>query len=530
MRSTYSVSKRATLFAILIIAMFGSSSLAHTYLSSVTLDGVKLNEGDCVRPQRAQAKENPIPLVTSADMTCGWLPEARNPANRKCPIAAGSKIGFQWHHNYNNDADDILEATHKGPIQYFLAKSDTGAGNVWFKIYEDGYNPSTQKWATDKLIENRGKMEITIPADIAPGNYLLRGEILALHNAYAVDGIQPYVGCVELTISGSGSANPPGVSFPGYYTNTGPGMLFDVYSSYNSYTIPGPALYKPSTTTPTNPTNSPTSPTSSPTTRPTSAPTTRPGSSSTSSSPTTPPTNPPSSGNVKLQLNGGSNAYWLGVIAYGGSETIVKVEITDSGSLTSWTALLDLSYAYVYTGAELRMPISVRVTSSSGKTVTATNVFTSFSTNLIDTGKTFSSSPSTPTSTPTQPTSTPTTQPTSTPTTRPTITPTTRPTSPPTTPTSSTKITLLSGVSEWWLGLTVSGNSRDITKVELKDSNTLSSYVPMASNSWGWAYPTQGSPLVTPLTVRLTSTEGKTVTATINSITSNSVFSTSDSL
>lgn len=523
MASTYGFTTRILLLAGLLIALFVNSSFAHTYLSSVYLDGAALSEGDCVRPHPDQQKEYPIPLVTAADMTCGWLPAASGSANRKCPIAAGSTIGIQWHHNSISASDDILEATHKGPIQYFLAKSETGAGNVWFKIYEDGYSASEGKWATDKMIANRGRMDIKIPSDIAPGNYLLRGEILALHNAYAVNGIQPYVGCVELTISGSGSANPAGVAFPGYYTPTGPGMLFDVYSPYSSYTIPGPALYVPGTAPTTKPTSAPTTtPTSAPTTKPTTgsstSPTTRP-----TSAPTTVPTTAPSSGTVKVQLNGGSSVWWLGVIVYGGSETVVKVEITDSGSVSTWKTLVDMSYAFVYNGGnQLTLPISVRVTSASGKQVTANNVFTSFGTDLIDTGKSFSSTnvpastpaPPAPTSTPTSPAS-------------PTTTPTNAPT---TTPSGTTKITLLSGVSEWWFAMSISGNSEDIAKVELKDAGALSSYVRMTSNSWGWAYPTQGSSLVTPLTVRVTSNSGKTVTATVSSINSGLVVATNGSL
>jgi hypothetical protein len=44
------------------------------------------------------------------------------------------------------------------------------------------------------MINNGGVLQFTIPTDIAPGNYLLRGEIIALHGAYNVNGAQPYVG------------------------------------------------------------------------------------------------------------------------------------------------------------------------------------------------------------------------------------------------------------------------------------------------------------------------------------------------
>lgn len=57
-------------------------------------------------------------------------------------------------------------------------------------------------------------------ADIAPGDYLLRAEVLALHVASSINQAQFYVSCYQITVSGTGSATPSGVSFPGAYKNT----------------------------------------------------------------------------------------------------------------------------------------------------------------------------------------------------------------------------------------------------------------------------------------------------------------------
>lgn len=46
----------------------------------------------------------------------------------------------------------------------YLAKSDTGSGNVWFKIYEDGY--SGGKWGVDRMLDKRGRVDIKIPSGI----------------------------------------------------------------------------------------------------------------------------------------------------------------------------------------------------------------------------------------------------------------------------------------------------------------------------------------------------------------------------
>jgi hypothetical protein len=63
-----------------------------------------------------------------------------------------------------------------------MANSETGSGNVWFKIYQSGklnsYTGSDYnqvQWASpDQLLANDCTMYFDIPYDLAPGNYLLR--------------------------------------------------------------------------------------------------------------------------------------------------------------------------------------------------------------------------------------------------------------------------------------------------------------------------------------------------------------------
>ena len=62
----------------------------------------------------------------------------------------------------------------------------------WFKIAEDGLD-SSGKWGVDRLISNGGVQTITIPQCIAPGQYLLRGELIALHSASSSGGAQFYM-------------------------------------------------------------------------------------------------------------------------------------------------------------------------------------------------------------------------------------------------------------------------------------------------------------------------------------------------
>jgi hypothetical protein len=98
-------------------------------------------------------------------------------------------------------------------------------------------------WASDTLIANNNSWTVTIPLDIAPGNYVLRHEIIALHSAYSVDGAQNYPQCVNLEVTGSGTATPSGVLGTALYTETDPGIDINIYQSLSTYIVPGPTLY-----------------------------------------------------------------------------------------------------------------------------------------------------------------------------------------------------------------------------------------------------------------------------------------------
>lgn len=79
---------------------------------------------------------------------------------------------------------------------------------------------------------------------MAAGDYYLRPEIIALHEGNRQGGTQLYMECVHIKVTGSGTAVlPAGVSFPGAYKATDAGILFDIYSGFSSYTIPGPKLW-----------------------------------------------------------------------------------------------------------------------------------------------------------------------------------------------------------------------------------------------------------------------------------------------
>jgi hypothetical protein len=64
---------------------------------------------------------------------------------------------------------------------------------VWFKVHEAGKSADGKWAATDVLAANNWAYTFTIPASLAPGQYIIRHEIIALHSAWSY----PYVTTTE---------------------------------------------------------------------------------------------------------------------------------------------------------------------------------------------------------------------------------------------------------------------------------------------------------------------------------------------
>lgn len=120
----------------------------------------------------------------------------------------------------------------------------------FFKIDESTYSNVTGKWGTDVLMENKNLRTVTIPSDIKAGTYVVRHEIISLHNALNDDyvtkksGAQFYPQCIRIRVTGTGTATPPGGKFPGTYKWDDKGILVNIFYRANEYISPGPVVYK----------------------------------------------------------------------------------------------------------------------------------------------------------------------------------------------------------------------------------------------------------------------------------------------
>lgn len=194
---------------------------------------------------RSPPTNSPVKDLTSPDLVCNV--NGGTEVGSFVTAAAGDKVSIEWFHDNRND--DIIDGSHKGPIITYIAPytSTNGASAIWTKIAEDGFDGT--QWAIDKLKANQGKNDITIPSSLAAGKYLLRQEIIALHEADAtfdvdpVRGAQFYPGCIQLEVTGSGTAVPSqNFDFNTGYTYADPGIHFNLYTTFTSYPIPGPEV------------------------------------------------------------------------------------------------------------------------------------------------------------------------------------------------------------------------------------------------------------------------------------------------
>ncbi|KAF9877568.1 glycosyl hydrolase family 61 [Colletotrichum karsti] len=233
-----------------LAALVGATAVsAHGYVEKITAGGSTV---DGLNPSSyPYASEKPVtPGWAATNTDLGFVaPDATGDADIIChrgatpgtssiKVAAGEKVTVKW---------NTWPDSHKGPIMDYLAKCSgdctkaTKADLKFFKVAEQGL--SGGKWAAEKLLENNLNWDITIPGDVAAGNYVLRHEILALHSAGQENGAQFYPQCINLEVTGGGSANPTGVAGTSLYTAKDAGVIFDIYSGKTDYSIPGPAVY-----------------------------------------------------------------------------------------------------------------------------------------------------------------------------------------------------------------------------------------------------------------------------------------------
>ncbi|KAB5593160.1 Endoglucanase-4 [Ceratobasidium theobromae] len=267
------------MFSSTAVALFASAALVagHGIVTEVMVDGTwytGTKNWDSPDNQKSPVRGIPFDTgfvwynkVNTPDIACSSAGYTPRPVT--APIKAGGTVGVRWG---GDGGPDKLQWPHpEGPILAYLASCEGECSKFnpsnakFFKISEEGLDPSKQgnsagndhvPWGQGMWAQNRIQYEnsyswVTIPEDIAPGEYLLRHELISLHGAHTTaEGAQYYPACIQLKVTGSGTSKPAGtLATQLYSTQDG---LVDIYVpsdkhgiAASSYKLPGPALYVP---------------------------------------------------------------------------------------------------------------------------------------------------------------------------------------------------------------------------------------------------------------------------------------------
>lgn len=187
----------STLRNTLLSALVGAVSVsAHGHISQVTVNGKSFKGFDPTAapfgPQPDSvtwsngASDNGFVLssaVNNPDIICHL--GAKNAA-LSVPVNAGDEVELTWNQ---------WPESHSGPVIDYLADCGGDCSTVdktslkFFKIAEAGQTSlgagggQRGKWADDELLANNLKWTVKVPTSIKSGNYVLRHELIALHEA-----------------------------------------------------------------------------------------------------------------------------------------------------------------------------------------------------------------------------------------------------------------------------------------------------------------------------------------------------------
>ncbi|KAF4987545.1 hypothetical protein FGRMN_10297 [Fusarium graminum] len=222
--------KIATPFAAALA--FAHSTSAHYIFQQLSVGSTKYPVFQYIRQNSNY--NSPVTDLASNDLRCNVGASGAN--TQTVGVKAGDSITFTLD----------TAVYHQGPISVYMSKATGGSASSydgsggWFKIKDFGptFNGGSSSWPMNL------SYTFNLPKCIANGEYLLRIQSLAIHNPWPAGVPQFYISCAQINVSGGGSTVPSNqVKFPGAIKETDPGYTANIYSNFNSYTVPGPAVF-----------------------------------------------------------------------------------------------------------------------------------------------------------------------------------------------------------------------------------------------------------------------------------------------
>ena len=244
-------------FTAVLLGGFAATVVGHGFVTDFKTDG-KQNQGFLLDYYYDRKNGLPVPDIAAwyaENLDSGFVaPGAYQTADINChknsepgaisaQVSAGGTIDFKWGPD---------EWPHPyGPIITYMAECSGGDCTTvdktklqWVKIEAEGIDYDSQTWASAKLVDQGGRWQTTIPASLAPGNYIVRHEIIALHGANTIGGTQNYPQCFNIKVTGSGTKKlPAGTLGTALYKSTDPGIHLNPYTTITDYPMPGPELW-----------------------------------------------------------------------------------------------------------------------------------------------------------------------------------------------------------------------------------------------------------------------------------------------
>ncbi|KAI0809001.1 glycosyl hydrolase family 61-domain-containing protein [Irpex lacteus] len=230
-----------TFFFLLFTLQYVS---AHGYVDGIAIDGTWYagnvpNNYKGPSPIRLVNDIGPVKGSDNPDIVCGLSAQK---AAMVVPANPSSVLSIQW-----VGGGGQAWPHEVGPLMTYMASCGNTpcdqfdpTGAKWFKIDQFGKKDGNT-WYQADIASNHEAYDVTLPQNLAPGGYLVRHEIIALHLGNSLGGAEFYPMCVQLQVGGSGSGTPQStVSFPGAYNDNDPGIYDpDIYNPGSNYTFPG---------------------------------------------------------------------------------------------------------------------------------------------------------------------------------------------------------------------------------------------------------------------------------------------------
>jgi len=238
--------------ALIALAALTPLVNAHGWMHRVVIDGTEYAgpTPNADPGQSAIRQVNSVEPVKGTDNNFLGCGQNAQPAPVVADANPGSEVGFGW---VNGENGPWVHNT--GPVLTYMASCGSGSCTQfdstqaeWFKIDEKGRHDTDSNWFMSDYNSNRDALlSATIPTNLPAGEYLIRHELLALHNGQAEGGAEFYPACIQVRLSAPTRADaklPTGsdiVTFPGGYSATDPGIWDqDVFTPSVPYQFPGP--------------------------------------------------------------------------------------------------------------------------------------------------------------------------------------------------------------------------------------------------------------------------------------------------